>query len=230
MLLLPQACRQPHSHSTKKVLQKVAVLVTLQTLGHAIQTGYFVTPNESTLCPGFPCHTLSHYLKNTTQYFTSNTRLSFLHGVHKVNKSGQLWFKIVSNLTLTGYIVSSSHAAKTICIKPAVLTFRNVANLAMKHLSILYCGYPILVCKNKFASVALFLMNITSLKLSDISVENSTGYGLFGINVLGNSSISHSRFMFNNYYTLNSTANCSYGLRSCQGGNIQLRYQNLYSW
>ena len=63
------------------------------------------------------------------------------------------------------------------------------------------------------------------MKLSNISVENSTGYGLFGINVLGNSSISHSRFIFNNYYTLNSTANCSYGLRSCQGGNIQLKYQ-----
>ena len=31
--------------------------------------------------------------------------------------------------------------------------------------------------------------------------------------------------MFNNYYTLNSIANCSYGLRSCQGGNIQLNYQ-----
>ena len=69
----------------------------------------------------------------------------------------------------------------------------------------------------------MFLLDITSLKLSHISVENSTGYGMVGMNILGNSSISHSRFMFNNYYTLNST-NCSYGLGTCMGGNMFLQY------
>ena len=51
---------------------------------------------------------------------------------------------------------------KIICVKPAVLTLRHVANLAMKHLSILYCGYPILVrkiIKNKFLSVASIVFN-----------------------------------------------------------------------
>ena len=55
-------------------------------------------------------------------------------------------------------------------------------------------------------------------------MENSTGYGVFGVNVLGNSSISYSRFLFNNYYTLNST-NCSYGLGSCKGENMYLFYE-----
>ena len=39
------------------------------------------------------------------------------------------------------------------------------------------------------------------MKLSDITVENSTGYAVLGVNILGDSSISHSRFIFNNYYT-----------------------------
>ena len=201
---------------TMKALQLTAVLVTLLMLGHAIQTEYFVKPNESTPCPAPQCHTLSHYLENTMQYFTSNTRISFLHGIHKINKSGKLLIKNTFNLTLTGYNVSSSNAA-TVCVQPASLKFENMENLVMKHLSIIYCGYPILLLDNDTASVAVFFENIILLTLSNFSVENSTGFGVFGMNVLGNSSISYSRFTFNNYYTLSST-NCSYGQGSCAGG------------
>ena len=212
-----------------KSLHIVAVLVTILTLtlGHATQTEYFVTPNEDTPCPALPCHTLSHYLENTTLYFTSNTTISFLQGVHEINKSEVLLIENANNLTLTGYSVSSSHAAKITCMKPAVLKFSNIINLVVKHLSIFDCGYPAVqfVNEKEWVSVAVVLQNITSLKLFNISVENSTGYGVFGIDVLGNSSISHSRFMFNNYYTLNST-NCSYGLGSCVGGNMKLNYLN----
>ena len=212
-----------------KPLHVVAVLVTILTLslGHTTQTKYFVTPNEDTPCPALPCHTLFHYLENTTLYFTSNTTINFLQGVHEINKSGMLLIENVNNLTLTGYSVSSSHAAKITCMKPAVLTFFNIINLVLKHLSILECGYPAtrnVYTEKQWISVAVALQNITSLRLLDISVENSTGYGVFGIDILGNSFISHSRFMFNNYYTLSST-NCSYGLGSCEGGNMKLQYQ-----
>ena len=206
-----------------KYLQIVAVLVTLLMLGHAIQTEYFVKPNESTPCPALRCHTLSYYLENTTRYFTSNTRISFLHGIHKINKSGKLLIKNAFNLTLTGYNVSSSNAA-IVCMQPASLNFENVENLVMKHLSILHCGYPVLLLGNGAASVAVFFEDIILLTLSNFSVENSTGFGVFGVNVLGNSSISYSTFMLNNYYTLSST-NCSYGQGSCLGGNVYLLYE-----
>ena len=125
--------------------------------------------------------------------------------------------------------MSSSRAAKIICTQPAVLAFQNIVNLELKHFTVLYCGYPLLKfykISNPAISAAVFLWNITSLKLSDISVENSTGIGLVGRNILGNSSISHSRFMFNNYYTLASgSVNCSYGTGSCRGGNMCLLYE-----
>ena len=76
MHLLPPTCMQLHSHSIMKVLQVVAVLVTVPTLGHAIQTEYmyFVTPNENTPCPTLPCHALSlsgkHYTVLRIQYQT----------------------------------------------------------------------------------------------------------------------------------------------------------------
>ena len=208
-----------------RALQVLTVLVTLLSLCHAIQTEYFVKPNDSTPCPGLPCHTLSHYMKNTTQYFASNTRISFLPGVHEVDKSSILYIKNVSNFIITGYNVSSTHATKVVCRRPAVLAFFNIVNLVIKHLSIVYCGFPL----EYEESVAVYLVDITSLVLSNISVENSTGYGIMGINILWKSSVSHSRFMFNNYYTLTST-NCSYGLGSCEGGNMYLLYGTLLEW
>ena len=212
-----------------KTLQVVTVLVILPMLGHAIQTEYFVTPNEGTPCPALPCHTISHYLENTTQYFTSNTRISFLDGAHEINKSGVFHIKDVSNLTLTRYNVSGSHAAKIMCMEPASLRFENIVNLVVKHLSVLYCGYPLMQLnddKGRNSSVAVVLRYITSLKLSHISVENSIGFGVFGANILGDSSISYSRFMFNNYYTLSSTS-CSSGPGTCRGGNMLLFYETL---
>jgi len=208
-----------------KSLQILTVLVSLLTLCHAIQIEYFVKPNDSIPCPGFPCYTLSHYLEHTTRYFTSNTRINFLPGVHKIDKGTKLYIRNVWNLTLAGYDTSSSHAAdraNIVSMKPATLIFVRVMNLVIKHISIIYCGYP-LSNDLKKSSAAMHMFDITSLKLLSISVENSTGYGIMGRNVLGNSSVSHSRFIFNNYYTLTST-NCSYGLVSCTGGNMLLYY------
>ena len=156
-----------------KALQVPAVLVTLLTLCHAIQIEYFVKPNNSTRCPGLPCHTLFHYLESTTQYFASNTRISFLPGVHEVGNDSVMYIGMVSNLTLAGYNVSSSHAAssaKIVCMKPATLIFSKVVNLVIQYLSIIYCGYPFL----DGLSAAVYMIDITSLKLLSFSVENST--------------------------------------------------------
>ena len=211
-----------------KPLQTVAIVVTLLIFGNAIPTEYFVKPNESTQCPALPCHTLSYFLENTARYFTSNTRISFLNGVHEINKSGVLLIQNAFSLTLSGYKMTGSNAAKIICMQPAILMFNNMANLVISHLSVLYCGYPVLQFVNgkEPSSAALYFLNIISLKLSNISVENSTGYGVVGVNVLGNSSISQSRFIFNNYYTLNSS-NCFHSQGPCKGGNMYLFYETL---
>ena len=124
--------------------------------------------------------------------------------------------------------MTGSNTAKIICMQPATLMFYNMANLVISHLSVLHCGYPVLqfVNRKEISSAAVYFQNIILLKLSSTSVENSTGYGVVGVNILGNSFISHSRFIFNNYYSLNST-NCSYGTGSCKGGNMYLFYESL---
>ena len=194
------AILQVATNRTMKPLMVIPILVTLMSLSYAIQTEYFVKPDESTPCPVLPCHTLSYYLENTTRYFTSNTKIIFLHGVHEINRSGVLLFKNGFNLTLSGYNASDSNAAKIICKQPATLKFNNIENLVISHLSVLYCGYQVLPFMNgkELSSAAVCFLNVTVLKLLNISVENSTGYGVVGVNVLGTSSISHSKFLFNN--------------------------------
>ena len=96
--------------------------------------------------------------------------------------------------------------------------------MVIKHLSIIKCGYPIAMPNGK--SAAVYMREITSLKLVGISVEKCTGYGIYGLNILGNSSLSHSRFIFNNAYTLRSKK-CSSGPPSCAGGNMFLYYVDL---
>ena len=80
-----------------------------------------------------------------------------------------------------------------IYLKLAFLGFSSILNLVVKHLSILYCGYPIVPFQfeKELSSVAVLLLDINSLTLSHISVENSTGCAVVGSSVLGNSSISH---------------------------------------
>ena len=163
-------------------MKLLAFLVTLPILCHANQTEYFVKPDDSTPCPETPCYTLFHYLESIAHYFASNTRVSFLPGVHVIDRRSVLYIENVSNLTLAGYNASNSHAAngaKIVCMKPATLSFWKVVNLVIKHLSIIKCGYPIAMPNGK--SAAVYMREITSLKLVGISVEKSTGYGIYGL-------------------------------------------------
>ena len=129
-----QACSQLHKNLFVQVPMKtLQILAVLVTLCHANHTEYFVKPNDSVPCPGLPCHTLSHYMDNTTLYFASNTRISLLPGVHEADKSPGLCIENASNFIVTGYNVSSSHAAKIVCMKPATLVFLKVVNLVVNN-------------------------------------------------------------------------------------------------
>ena len=64
---------------------------------------YHVTAENGSDCPPFmPCHSLSHYVQNTDAYFTSDTVIEFLPGLHKLNHSGYVWIMLVENLTIIG--------------------------------------------------------------------------------------------------------------------------------
>ena len=90
----------------------VVLLVLLLLLLPSTLTTLYVTPSTHTPCPdpGHPCFTLSEYIENATEYFTSNTTMVFLPGDHI--------FDVQANVTrITGFsmLQESEGASRIIC-------------------------------------------------------------------------------------------------------------------
>ena len=212
----------------KVLLLVVIELILFLIVCHATQTEYFVKPTEETSCPAIPCHTLSYFLEDTARYFASNTKFNFLLGVHEINKSGVVRIREVTNLTLAGYVSTSPSQYSVIkCVKQTIMYFWGITNLEIKDLSIAYCGCSsvrLSASDKANISVAILLENIISLKLLNITVKNSSGFGVMGSNIFGISSVSYSRFVFSNYHTL-KLKHCDSDPLLCKGGNMFIMYK-----
>ena len=180
---------------------------------------YYVKPNDSYHCP-VECHTLAYYVANVTTYFTSNTTMIFLPGNHSL-ANGTVQIGNITDLTLIGndsfipgpYGLPPESSSRVECKGAVVFSFENITGLGIQNLTILSCGGIIRVFYSP-RTTALFLCNIFDLTMSGVTVRNSSGYGLYGSNILGNCNINGSTFAFNS------------GSHSYYGGNMELYYGN----
>ena len=190
------------ANTIRIMLQWFILLLATLTLSSVVSaTGVlFVKPTNDTLymCPQQPCHTLEHYAQSWQLYLTSNTVVQFLPGEHVLEGDwNELGVENVSNLTLIGsdavvynssplYIpmatsrISCSRGEKS-------YLFYNVTGLFITRLTFSECGGE---------EVALFLYDVSNLIIDSVTIRNSTGTGLIGIN-LEKSLIHHSAFIFN---------------------------------
>ena len=172
-------------------------ILSLATLAVSATGVLFVKPTNETSCPHQPCHTLEHYAQSWQLYLTSKTIVQFLPGEH-VLEGDWNWLTVenVSNLTLIG---SDSVVYNSAPLGIPVATsrvncrggktsffFYNVTALFITRLTILECGGE---------QVTLLLYKVSNLVVDSVTIQNSTGTGLFGYN-LGKSSIRHSAFVF----------------------------------
>jgi len=103
---------------------------------------------------------------------------------------------------------------------PAALAIINVANLKIANLAFSGCGRalrsgiwnramndlqpPIFPPVDLRPPAAIFMSKIRTTDIENILVQNSTGYGLLGINILGNS---HIHNLYNNNYAIGEGGN-----------------------
>ena len=140
----------------------------------------------------------------------------FLPGVHILKANYSIHVNNVSRLSL----IASSE--KLMAVQPATIqcegtagfSFFNTTHLMIENLIFSNCGQPV-----SFASVsmhaALAFHSIFNLTISEVTVQNSSGYGMYAVNVFGISSfIVRSRFQFNS------------GSTSYNGGNIAFFYED----
>ena len=139
------------------------------------------------------------------------------------------------------YLESST---KIVCSNQSGFAFANVSNLVLANLSVVSCGQYYSLTS---FTAGVHLYNVVHLSMYGVSIQNSTGYGLVGVNVLGYSQIMRSSFIANNQYvkdmlqkmtvpglscsnenyTYNSTVYFNNGSVECQsalGGNLLLQY------
>ena len=164
-------------------------------------------PADTQDCDGnHPCHNLFEYVSHPRYYFTSNTTIHFLPGLHLLEQN--ITVRGVKNLELVGGSLNGSKDPNAIIHcngTQAGLIFENITNLKMQKIMIVNCGQSLpsniwtsYTPKKITVFAALFVANVHALNIEGVHIEASTGYGLFGLNVFGNSVVIDSKFYCNN--------------------------------
>ena len=160
----------------------------------ATQMFYVLPVNTNyTNCPSQPCATLSHYLKNKTVLSSiSDVEFHFLPGEHHVTSS--LKMQNVANFSLVGLSMNNSMSVVIICKSQSFVAFLYSSNITVSNIMFSQCDGNIkhLLFKNIWQFdqhdqdiiVSLFLFECYFCKVSNIKF---LGYGLMGINLVGNS-------------------------------------------
>ena len=110
----------------------VFLLLFLQCVCIITSTVYTVTPDDhyypNTTCHRF--HNLQHCLLNVTKYFTSNTQLLFLPGLHRLNTD--LIIQNVHNISLIGSTANDTTLDTVIqCNSSVAILMTNITNLTL---------------------------------------------------------------------------------------------------
>ena len=205
---------------------------------------YYVKEPNGAGCPdnSADCHELAFYTNQTDRYFTSNTIFYFLEGTHVLEENELVIVRETSNLTLQGIGNMEKGSHETVMESPSVVScannvggilILNGSGIEIKNLTIKDCGgnlpnetvhqlTNIGDALNKYDwsayTMALVLFRTLDVKIEHLSIQNSTGYGLFAVNAF-NTRVSHSSFAYNNLMNYN---NC--GSWQCVGGNALFVY------
>ena len=148
------------------------------------------------------CYNLSYYLADYSFYFTDDTIFYFLNGTHTLQ--GILNINNVSNITLQGLGDIEQGFHETVMQSTSVIMcsdsdgtgirFSSSGNITIKSLTIANCGFDNYIsykeiprnhCRPywyQYHRVSLFFVDINSVILEYISVQNSSGHGLVLVN------------------------------------------------
>ena len=152
---------------------------------------YTVTPDDhdypNTTC--HHCHNLQHYLLNITKYFTSNTQLFFLPGLHHLYTD--LIIKNVHNISLIGSTANGTTLNTVIiqCNSSGSIVMNNISSLTMKSIQISNCLTTIGISTE--LKHGLVLKNCYNVHLNKVAIVGDIAHQLLAVNTLGNSSFLH---------------------------------------
>ena len=154
--------------------------------GYVTASEYYVSaaPNGED-CPStnLPCYDLSYYIANYSSFFTDHAIFYFLEGTHTLQ--GILTISNVSNITLQGLghieqgfhetVMQSTSIIRCSDWKETGIHVTSSSDIVLKLLTIANCGFH----WHQYNTVSLFIFDIDNVTLEWVSVQNSSGHGLF---------------------------------------------------
>ena len=176
------------------LLLLLLLLLLLSSLLHITTcTVYTVTPDDhyypNTTC--HHCHNLQHYLLNITKYFTSNTQLLFLPGLHHLHT--HLIIQNVHNISLIG---STANRTNTVIQCNSSYTLMvNISRLTIRNITICI-NHSYLSSWHTLSWVPLTIKDCYFVSLHQIQLVYQQGkrdsvLALVAINIMGISYFSH---------------------------------------
>ena len=134
------------------------------------------------------CHNLQHYLFNVTKYFTSNTQLLFLPGLHHLYTD--LIIQNVHNISLIGSTANSTTLGTvTIQCRPSVgIIMTNITELRMSNIQLSDCQTMSNSLNNQKHTFAIQLKDCYNIQLDNVTITGKYSHHLLAVNILGNSS------------------------------------------
>ena len=154
--------------------------------GYVTASEHYVSADPNGVpCPrtDLPSHNLSYYIADYISYFTDDTIFYFLDGTHILQ--GPLEIIGVSNITLQGLghieqgfhetIMQSTSVIRCSDYNRGGIQFTNSTNVVLKSITITNCGFNL----NANYKNSLFFANINNVILEWVSVQNSSGIGLY---------------------------------------------------
>ena len=228
-------------------LEAVALLVLVIGCSLGVHAVVYHVAEDVLDCPdNVTCHELSFYTNQPDLYFTNNTIFYFLEGNHILRQQKLVVIRGVSNLTLQGEGVVEQGFSETVMQSTAVvsclngsggLLFFQCQNTMLSSLTFTNCGGRITGDVQQYIintssiweepdnsiSYTLVFYNGIDFTISELSIQNGTGYGLTTFNTF-NVRLSNSSFSRNNQNSY-QTGDCSF---ECFGGNALFLYFDTY--
>ena len=152
---------------------------------------YNVIPEDyNTTCNH--CRTLQYYQLNVNRYFTSNTQLLFLPGIHYLHT--HLMIEDAHNLSLIGSTANGS-ALDTVIqyVNLVSIVMTNITNLTLKNL-IIQTGEASLNKSIRSLNSSIIIRHCKNVILDHLEIHKIShheAYSLMAINMLGKSHLSH---------------------------------------
>ena len=207
--------------------------------------------NSSCPVDSNPCFDINTYVQHVSKYFVSNTTFNFLPGNHILDTAGLFNVQSIDSLALIGNSSSKQSSVfddsltynftqydddrsvtylesltTMTCTGYSGFSFSNVTNLQITNLTITNCG---VYSPQTSLNAAIHLLNISNLGMEGVTIKNRTGYGILGINIIGNSAIVMSSFIGNNQFIKYDFQHESIGIKcnnNVSATNTVYKYKN----